>query len=100
MKLAQAPDEGAYIRVEHFQTGRSSAAAGRPGHTHPDRGDRGHTRETRSYAAAVVQAYSLPFVQAGQEHFSVPGDVLTLHDHHLTGGLDVAERTSLRIAFL
>lgn len=42
--LAQAPDKPSYIMVERLQTGRSSPAAGWPGHSNPDGEGRGQTR--------------------------------------------------------
>lgn len=61
--LAQAPDKASYIMVERLQTGRSSPAAGWPGHSNPDGEVRGHTREARSSAATVVHTYRTPLVQ-------------------------------------
>lgn len=45
-------------------------------------------------------SHILPLLQVRQHDFTIVGDILSTEDHHLTCGSDVADGSSLGVAFL
>lgn len=98
----------AYAEEERLQTRWSSPAVRSPGHTDPDRGRRVNTGETwllfpfSSVSESIFppSSYRFPLIHVWQEHFTIAGNVVSGEDEHLWRGFDVADGSSLGVAFL